>query len=225
MIQFTDVQKTFPNGTSALNGVSFQIEQGEFVFFVGASGAGKSTLIKLMMREQVLTKGSIKINEYDLTKMKNRQIPKFRRTMGVVFQDFRIIPTMNVYDNVAFAMRVIGVKPKYVKKRVPYILDLVELSHKAKNYPNELSGGEQQRVALARALVNNPKMIIADEPTGNIDPRLSVEIMQLLADVNELGTTIVVVTHEKSLVDTMGKRVITLEKGKIISDRVGGYAV
>lgn len=225
MIAFTDVQKTFPNGTDALKGVSFQIEQGEFVFFVGSSGAGKSTLIKLMMRELVPTKGTIKINEYDLAKMKNRQIPKFRRTMGVVFQDFRIIPTMNVYDNVAFAMRVIGVKPKYVKKRVPYILDLVELAHKAKNYPNELSGGEQQRVALARALVNNPKMIIADEPTGNIDPRLSVEIMQLLADVNELGTTIVVVTHEKSLVDTMGKRVITLEKGEIVSDRVGGYVL
>lgn len=225
MIEFTDVQKTFPNGTHALNGVSFQIDQGEFVFFVGSSGAGKSTLIKLMMRELVPTKGTIKINEYDLAKMKNRQIPKFRRTMGVVFQDFRIIPTMNVYDNVAFAMRVIGVKPKYVKKRVPYILDLVELSHKGKNYPNELSGGEQQRVALARALVNNPRMIIADEPTGNIDPRLSVEIMQLLADVNELGTTIVVVTHEKSLVDTMGKRVITLEKGEIVSDRVGGYVL
>ena len=192
MIEFRDVSKVYDNGTVALKDVNLRIDRGEFVFIVGASGAGKSTFLKTIMREEVPTSGSIMINNYDLTKMSTREIPYYRRTLGIVFQDFRLIPKMSVYDNVAFAMRVIGASEKEIKKRVPYVLTLVGLQDKANNMPNEISGGEQQRVALARALVNNPALIIADEPTGNIDPALSVEIMELLSAINSVGVTVVV---------------------------------
>lgn len=223
MILFDDVYKMYPNGTNALNGVSFKIEDGEFVFIIGASGAGKSTVIKMMMREEKPTSGKIVIGSYNVTTMRERKIPYLRRTMGVVFQDFRLIDNLSVYDNVAFAMRVTGASKRAIRRRVPYVLGIVRLGHKAKNFPDELSGGEKQRVALARALVNNPKIIIADEPTGNVDPRMAKEIMSLLAEINAMGTTIIVVTHDKGLVDTFHKRVITLENGTIISDEEGGY--
>lgn len=222
MIEFKNVSKVYSNGTKALNNVNIKIEKGEFVFVVGASGAGKSTFLKLMMREEVPTSGSIKIKDYDLVKMKKRQIPYFRRNMGIVFQDFRLIPTMDVYNNVAFAMRVVNARKKEIRKRVPYVISIVGLASKARCMPNELSGGEQQRVALARALANNPKIIIADEPTGNIDPRMSIEIMNLLLKINKLGKTVIVVTHEKGLVDYYKQRVVKLNGGKITEDRVGG---
>ena len=200
MIEFKNVSKTYDNGTNALRDVSITIEDGEFVFIVGSSGAGKSTFLKIIMREQVANSGSVIINDYNLNKIKKRDIPKFRRTMGIVFQDFRLIPTMSVYDNVAFAMRVIGAKEKDIRKRVPYVLSLVGLTSKARQLPTQLSGGEQQRVALARALVNNAGIIIADEPTGNIDPEMSYEIVDLLNHINANGTTVVMVTHEHELV-------------------------
>ena len=218
MIQFKNVSKTYSTGTDALHDVSLQIDKGEFVFIVGASGAGKSTFLKLIMHETTPTSGEIIVNGQNLNKMKRRQVPYLRRTMGIVFQDFRLIDKMTVFDNVAFAMRAVGAPPSAIKKRVPYILDLVNLSHKAKSKPNELSGGEQQRVSLARALVNNPSMIIADEPTGNIDPELSYEIMQLLMAINKRGTTILVVTHEHELVHSFPKRVVEIERGRIIND-------
>lgn len=224
MIKFTDVDKVYANGTKALNKVSFQIDQGEFVFIIGHSGAGKSTLLKLMTCEERLTAGDISVNGYDLGKIKKRKIPYMRRTLGMVFQDFRLIDNRTVYENVAFAMRVVGASTKAIRKRVPNVLSMVGLSHKAKSYPYQLSGGEQQRVALARALVNNPSVIIADEPTGNIDPRMSFEIMQLLMEINNRGTTVVVVTHERDLVDMLKKRVITIDGGEVISDRTGGYS-
>ncbi len=223
MILFDDVYKMYPNGTNALNGVNFKIEDGEFVFIIGASGAGKSTVIKMMMREEKPTAGKIVIGSYNVTKMRERKIPFLRRTMGGVFQDFRLIDNLSVYDNVAFAMRVTGASKRAIRRRVPYVLGIVRLGHKAKNFPGELSGGEKQRVALARALVNNPKIIIADEPTGNVDPRMAKEIMSLLVEINAMGTTIIVVTHDKGLVDAFHKRVITLENGTIISDEEGGY--
>ena len=200
MIQFKNVSMTYPSGVSALDNVTLNIEKGEFVFVVGASGAGKSTLIKMLLRELVPTKGKVTVNGYDLKNMKRREIPAFRRTIGVVFQDFRLIPTMTVFGNVAFALQVTGVSEKYIRRRVPYILDLLGLAGKARSYPGELSGGEQQRVALARALVNNPPLLIADEPTGNIDPELSFEIVDLLSEINKCGTTVVMVTHEHDLV-------------------------
>ncbi len=218
MIQFKNVSKTYSTGTDALHDVSLQIDKGEFVFIVGASGAGKSTFLKLIMHETTPTSGEIIVNGQNLNKMKRRQIPYLRRTMGIVFQDFRLIDKMTVFDNVAFAMRAVGAPPSVIKKRVPYILDLVNLSHKAKSKPSELSGGEQQRVSLARALVNNPSMIIADEPTGNIDPELSYEIMQLLIAINKRGTTILVVTHEHELVHSFPKRVVEIDRGRIIND-------
>ena len=218
MINFENVSKTYPNGTHALNNVSLNIEKGEFVFIVGASGAGKSTFLKLIMREEIPTSGEITINGNKLTKLKKRDIPYLRRHMGIVFQDFRLIDKMNVFDNVAFAMRAVGEKSATVKKRVPYVLDLVGLKGKIKNKPSELSGGEQQRVSLARALVNNPEIIVADEPTGNIDPELSHEILELLTQINAMGTTVLVVTHEHDLVREFNQRVITIDKGKIISD-------
>lgn len=218
MIEFDNVSKTYDNGTEALKNVSLRIEDGEFVFIVGASGAGKSTFLKIMMREQVPNKGTVIINGFNLNKLKKKQIPMFRRTLGIVFQDFRLIPTMTVYDNVAFAMRVIGAKEKEIRKRVPYILSLVGLSSKARQKPNQLSGGEQQRVALARALVNNAGLIIADEPTGNIDPEMSYEIVDLLNHINASGTTIVMVTHEHNLVRHFHHRVITIDQGYIVSD-------
>ena len=222
MIDFKNVSKVYDNGTKALSNVNIHIDKGEFVFVVGASGAGKSTFLKLMMREEVPSSGTITIKDYNLGEMKKRKIPYFRRNMGIVFQDFRLIPNMTVYDNVAFAMRVVGAREKDIRKRVPYVIKIVGLPHKAKNYPNELSGGEQQRVALARALVNNADIIIADEPTGNIDPKMSIEIMNLLMKINKLGKTVIVVTHDKNLVDYYKQRVVILEGGKIVEDRVGG---
>ena len=223
MILFDDVYKNYPNGTNALKGVSFKIEDGEFVFVIGHSGAGKSTLIKLLLREEKQTSGKIIVNDFNLNKIKAGKIPHLRRSMGVVFQDFRLIETMTVYENVAFAMRVIGCSNKVIRRRVPYVLGVVGLGHKSKNYPKELSGGEQQRVALARALANNPKTIIADEPTGNVDPALAREIMELLIEINKMGTTVIVITHDKNLVDDFSKRVIALKSGQIISDTMGGY--
>ena len=223
MILFDDVYKNYPNGTNALNGVSFKIDDGEFVFIIGHSGAGKSTLIKLLLREERHTSGKIIVNDYNLNKLKSGKIPHLRRSMGVVFQDFRLIDTLTVYENVAFAMRVIGCPNKAIRRRVPYVLGIVGLGHKSKNYPKELSGGEQQRVALARALANNPKTIIADEPTGNVDPALAREIMELLTAINKMGTTVIAITHDKNLVDDFNKRVIALKDGQIISDTTGGY--
>ena len=218
MIEFKNVSKIYPNGTVALKDVSLTIDDGEFVFIVGSSGAGKSTFLKIIMREQVPNSGTVIINNYNLNKIKKREIPKFRRTMGIVFQDFRLIPKMTVYDNVAFAMRVIGKKEKEIRKRVPYVLSLVGLTSKARQLPTQLSGGEQQRVALARALVNNAGIIIADEPTGNIDPEMSYEIVDLLNHINATGTTIVMVTHEHDLVRKFPHRTITINHGEIVSD-------
>ena len=216
--------KKYPNGTLALNDVSLRIADGEFVFIVGSSGAGKSTLIKLMLREERATSGVIKVNGKNLGKMPRYKIPKFRRSIGVVFQDFRLIPNMTAYDNVAFALRVTNVSSKEIKRKVPYMLSLVGLANKAKCKPDELSGGEQQRVALARALVNSPSLIIADEPTGNIDPELSFETVDLLNEINKLGVTIVMVTHEHDLVQQFNRRVITIEKGEVIRDVEGTEA-
>ena len=223
MIEFRDVSKVYDNGTVALKDVNLRIDRGEFVFIVGASGAGKSTFLKTIMREEVPTSGSIMINNYDLTKMSTREIPYYRRTLGIVFQDFRLIPKMSVYDNVAFAMRVIGASEKEIKKRVPYVLTLVGLQDKANNMPNEISGGEQQRVALARALVNNANTIIADEPTGNVDPEMSYEIVELLDRINENGTTIIMVTHDKKTA-LRGNRVLYVRDGKVFGDcDLGAY--
>ena len=223
MIDFVNVTKTYETGTHALNGIDLHIDDGEFVFLVGASGSGKSTMIKLLTAELQPTGGSINVNGYQLEKIKRSAIPYMRRTLGVIFQDFRLIDNKTVYENVAFAMRVIGASSKEIKQRVPYVLELVGLENKARRLPNELSGGEQQRVAIARALVNNPTMIIADEPTGNLDPARSFEIMLLLEQINALGTTVLVVTHEKGLVDRFTKRVVALEAGKIVSDGMDGY--
>ena len=218
MIEFKNVSKTYDNGTKALKNVNLRIEDGEFVFVVGSSGAGKSTFLKIIMREQVANSGTVLINGFNLNTMRKRDIPMLRRTMGIVFQDFRLIPTMTVFDNVAFAMRVIGTKEKEIRKRVPYILSLVGLTSKARQLPTQLSGGEQQRVALARALVNNAGILIADEPTGNIDPEMSYEIVDLLNHINDNGTTVVMVTHEHNLVRHFHHRVITIEEGSVVSD-------
>ena len=218
MIEFKNVSKTYDNGTQALKNVNLRIEDGEFVFVVGSSGAGKSTFLKIIMREQVANSGTVLINGFNLNTMRKRDIPMLRRTMGIVFQDFRLIPTMTVFDNVAFAMRVIGTKEKEIRKRVPYILSLVGLTSKARQLPTQLSGGEQQRVALARALVNNAGILIADEPTGNIDPEMSYEIVDLLNHINANGTTVVMVTHEYNLVRHFHHRVITIEEGSVVSD-------
>ena len=223
MIQFKNVSKTYDNGTKALQNVSINIRDGEFVFVLGASGSGKSTFLKLMMREEVPTSGEVIINKYNLNTIPKRKIPYFRRTLGIVFQDFRLIPNMRVYDNVAFAMRVIGAKEKNISKRVAYVLSLVGLSSKAKVLPNQLSGGEQQRVALARALANEADIIIADEPTGNLDPQMSYEIVDLLSHINENGTTVIMVTHEHELVKQFpGKRIITIRSGSVVSDTAKG---
>ena len=218
MIEFKNVSKTYSSGTHALNNVSLSIDKGEFVFIVGASGAGKSTFLKLIMHEEIPTRGTIIVNGVNVTKIKRRKVPFLRRHMGIVFQDFRLIEKMTVYDNIAFAMRAIGTNPSVVKKRVPYILQLVGLADKAKSHPSELSGGEQQRVSLARALVNNPPIIIADEPTGNIDPDMSFEIIEVLAEINAQGTTILVVTHEHELVRHFNKRVVEIDKGRVVND-------
>ena len=215
MIEFRNVSKVYNNGTEALHNINLKVEKGEFVFIVGSSGAGKSTFLKLITCEERPNEGQVLIDGQDIRKGK---IPYVRRKMGLVFQDFRLIDHMTVYDNVAFAMRVVGASPKAIKKRVPYILGLVGLQHKAKHYPTEMSGGERQRVGLARALVNNPSMIIADEPTGNIDPALSYEIVDLLSAINERGTTVLMVTHEHSLVKHFHKRIIQIHSGEIVAD-------
>lgn len=219
IIEFKNVSKTYSStGTHALNNISLSVEKGEFVFIVGSSGAGKSTFLKLIMHEEDPSRGTIYVNGIKVSGMKRRKVPYLRRNMGIVFQDFRLIDKMTVYDNVAFAMRAIGTRPSVVKKRVPYILKLVGLEHKMHNRPNELSGGEQQRVSLARALVNNPSIIIADEPTGNIDPEMSFEIVELLSEINAQGTTVIIVTHEHDLVRQFNKRVIVIENGRVASD-------
>ena len=223
MIEFSNVTKSYSVGTKALRGVSMQIEDGEFVFLVGPSGSGKSTIIKLITGELKPTSGSVHVNGYSLERIRRREIPYLRRTIGVVFQDFRLIENMTVYDNVAFAMRVIGAGTAEIRSRVPYVLNLVGLEHKSRRHPGELSGGEQQRLAIARALVNNPSTIIADEPTGNLDPARSLEIMTLLQEINRLGTTVLVVTHEQNLVDQFVNRVITIDDGLISSDRMDGH--
>lgn len=218
MIEFKNVYKKYENGTNALEDINLKIEKGEFVFIVGSSGAGKSTLLKLIIKEESATEGEITVNGRKLSALKYREIPYLRRTMGIVFQDFRLIEKMTVYDNVAFAMRAVGARNGEIRRRVPYILNLVNLENKARSYPSELSGGEQQRVGLARALVNNPAMIIADEPTGNVDPELSYEIVDLLEQINKCGTTILMVTHEHELVEKFSKRVIEISNGKIVKD-------
>ena len=223
MIEFTDVVKSYTVGNKALNGVSMQIEDGEFVFLVGPSGSGKSTIIKMITGELRPTSGSVHVNGYSLEHIRKREIPYLRRTVGVVFQDFRLIPNMTVYDNVAFAMRVIGAREREIKERVPYVLELVGMNDKSRRHPTELSGGEQQRLAIARALVNNPSTIIADEPTGNLDPARSLEIMSLLQEINNLGTTVLVVTHEMDLVERFSKRVIAIDDGVVVSDGMDGY--
>ena len=222
MIEFSDVTKSYTVGTQALRGVSLQIEDGDFAFLVGPSGSGKSTIIKLITGELSPTSGTVHVNGYSLERIRKREIPYLRRTVGVVFQDFRLIETKTVYENVAFAMRVIGAQEAQIRERVPYVLELVGLETKSRRHPNELSGGEQQRLAIARALVNNPSTIIADEPTGNLDPARSLEIMSLLQEINNLGTTILVVTHEIDLVQKFGKRVIVLNEGLVVRDGIGG---
>ena len=223
MIEFTDVVKSYREGNDALKGVNMQIEDGEFCFLVGPSGSGKSTIIKLITGELKPTAGTVHVNGYSLERIRKREVPYLRRTIGVVFQDFRLIPKMTVYDNVAFAMRVVGAREKEIKERVPYVLNLVGLSSKEHRHPGELSGGEQQRLAIARALINNPSTIIADEPTGNLDPQMSFEIMSLLQEINNLGTTMLVVTHAKDLVERFSKRTIVINDGLIVSDGMEGY--
>ncbi|MDO5002060.1 MAG: cell division ATP-binding protein FtsE [Eubacteriales bacterium] len=224
MVQMNDVRVVYESvGTVALDGIDLTINEGEFVFLVGPSGSGKTTLMKLITGEIRATEGNVIVNDFDMMKIKRRKLPKMRRTLGVIFQDYRLIENMNVYDNVAFAMRVVGASSKEIRKRVPYVLDLVGLGGREKRLPTELSGGEQQRVAIARALVNSPRMIVADEPTGNLDPVRSLELMLLFEKINEMGTTIMVVTHEKELVNAFSKRVITIDGGHMISDGMDGY--
>ena len=218
MIQFNDVVKSYQQGNNALNGVTMQIEDGEFVFLIGPSGSGKSTIIKLITGELKPTSGTVHVNGYSLERIRRREIPYLRRTVGVVFQDFRLIDKMTVYENVAFAMRVVGAREQEIKDRVPYVLELVGLESKMDRHPNEMSGGEQQRLAIARALVNNPSTIIADEPTGNLAPERSFEIMSLLQEINNLGTTVLVVSHDQKLVELFGKRVIAIDEGLVVRD-------
>ena len=223
MIRLTNVHKEFENGTKALKGISMQIDDGEFVFLVGPSGSGKSTIIRLITGELEVTSGRLMVNGYNLSDISTQQIPLMRRTLGVVFQDFRLIEKKTVAENLEVAMRAAGATAREIQRRIPYILGLVGLIGKEKAFPTQLSGGEQQRVAIARALANNPSVIIADEPTGNLDPDRSLEIMSLLEKINDLGTTILVVTHERELVNRFGKRVVAIESGRIISDAAGGY--
>ncbi len=223
MLKLEDVFKTYENGTKALKGINLTIQDGEFVFVVGPSGSGKSTIIKMLTAEVRPTSGKVSVNGYDIGTIRQREIPYLRRTVGVVFQDFRLIEDKTVYENVAFVMRAVGTPQRLIKKRVTYVLDLVGVLHKARRKPCELSGGEQQRVAIARALVNNPEAIIADEPTGNLDPARSLELMLLLEKINSMGTTVVVVTHAREIVDQFAKRVVAIDGGMVVSDRTGGY--
>ena len=225
MIRFNNVRKTYPNGTQALKGLSFELKDGEFALLVGPSGAGKSTILSLLTAEEPISGGSLMVNGYNLNTIRPGQVPYLRRSLGIVFQDFRLIPKKTVYENMAFAMRVVGASPREMRRRIPYVLDLVGLTGKENNMPDELSGGEQQRVAIARALVNNPSTIIADEPTGNLDPDRSMEIMSLLERINALGTTMLVVTHEKGLVNHFNKRVIHIEDGVVASDEEDGFYI
>ena len=223
MIRLIDVYKEYDNGTKALKGIDLRIEDGEFVFLVGPSGSGKSTIVKLLTAESTASKGRVIVNGYNLNNIRRWQIPHMRRTLGVIFQDFRLIEKKTVQGNLEFAMRTIGASGQEMRKRIPYVLDLVGLNGKADAFPNEMSGGEQQRVAIARALVNNPRMIIADEPTGNLDPKRSLEIMTLLERINSMGTTVLVVTHEKDLVNRFSKRVVAIKDGELVRDGQGGY--
>ena len=225
MIRLKDVEKTYENGTEALQGISFTIEDGEFVFLVGPSGSGKSTIIKLLTGEVIPTAGRVMVNGFSMSRISDRQIPYMRRTIGVIFQDFRLIPKKTVFDNLSLAMRAVGATPRDIRTRIPYVLELGGLKGMEDRYPDELSGGEQQRVAIARALVNNPSTIVADEPTGNLDPNRSLEIMTLLERINALGTTVVVVTHERDLVNHFDKRVIMIDHGQVNGDGVGTYEV
>ena len=225
MIRLIDVYKEYDNGTKALKGVNLRIDDGEFVFLVGPSGSGKSTVIKLITGEIATTQGRLMVNGYNLSNIAPRQIPYMRRTLGIIFQDFRLIEKKTVYENLAFAMRAIGASPRELRRRIPYVLQLVGLEQKADRYPGQISGGEQQRVAIARALVNNPSTIVADEPTGNLDPARSLEIMTLLERINALGTTVIVVTHERGLVNHFNKRIILLHEGRVIGDGMGSYEV
>ena len=225
MIRLKDAEKTYENGTKAVRGISFQIDDGEFVFLVGPSGSGKSTIIKLMTGEVVPTAGRVMVNGFSMSRIAEKQIPYMRRTIGVIFQDFRLIGNKTVRDNLALAMRAVGASPRELKNRIPYVLELVGLADKENSYPDQLSGGEQQRVAIARALVNNPSTIVADEPTGNLDPGRSLEIMTLLERINALGTTVIVVTHERGLVNHFNKRIILLNDGQVIGDGLGSYEV
>lgn len=222
MIEFQDVFKKYPNGVTAVNGMDIRIKQGEFVYVVGPSGAGKSTFIKMMYREEVPSSGTLLINGVNIARIKSKKVPLFRRNIGVVFQDYKLLPTLTVFENVAFALEVIEETPKYIKKRVMETLDLVNLKHKARMLPTELSGGEQQRVSIARSIVNTPKIVIADEPTGNLDPETSWEIMNIFDEINTRGTTIVMATHNREIVNTIKHRVIAIESGKIVRDQQRG---
>ena len=225
IIELKGVSKTYPTGTHALNDVNLTVHKGEFVFVVGSSGAGKSTFMKLLMREEKASAGEIIVNGYKLNKLRRKDIPMLRRTMGIVFQDFRLIPNMNVFDNVAFSMHVVGASKQQIRKKVSHVLSVVGLSGKARSKPAELSGGEQQRVGLARALVNNPSLIIADEPTGNVDPNMSYEIVEMLTEINKMGTTILMITHDHQLVRDFKRRVIMLEHGRVVADNAGGGSI
>lgn len=222
MIIMKDVYKKYPNGVIAVNGIDVEIDQGEFVYVVGPSGAGKSTFIKMMYREEKPTKGTIIVNGVDVTKIPDRKVPLFRRSLGVVFQDFKLLPKLTVFENVAFALEVIEESPRTIKKKVMEVLDLVNLKHKARMFPSELSGGEQQRVSIARSIVNNPRLVIADEPTGNLDPETSKDIMELFERINANGTTIVMATHNRNIVNTIKHRVIAIENGMIVRDEQRG---
>ena len=222
LIELKDVTKKYDKSTTALRHIDLSVNSGEFVYLVGPSGAGKSSFIKLLYREEKVSAGTLKVGEFNLTKMKKRQIPILRRSIGVVFQDYKLLPKKTIFENVAYAMQVIGEKPREIKKRVPEVLELVGLKHKMRSFPDQLSGGEQQRVAIARAIVNNPKVLIADEPTGNLDPEISWEIMQLLERINLQGTTVLMATHNKQIVDNLRHRVIAIEEGRIVRDEEEG---
>lgn len=222
MIKFVGVSKKYKNDIIAVSNINFTIDNGEFVFLVGPSGAGKSTILKLLLREEVPTTGSIFVDKKDITKLKRRDVPYLRRNIGVVFQDFKLLPNKTVYENIAFALQIVEAEPKYIRRRVPMVLSLVGLSDRANSYPQQLSGGEQQRVSIARAIVNEPSILVADEPTGNLDPDTSWEIVKLLSEINKRGTTVIMSTHAKDIVDLMKKRVIALEKGNIVRDEMRG---
>ncbi|MGF7430831.1 cell division ATP-binding protein FtsE [Thermoanaerobacterium thermosaccharolyticum] len=222
MIKFVGVSKKYKNEIIAVSNINFTIDNGEFVFLVGPSGAGKSTILKLLLREEIPTAGSIFVDKKDITKLKRRDVPYLRRNIGVVFQDFKLLPNKTVYENIAFALQIVEAEPKYIRRRVPMVLSLVGLSDRANSYPQQLSGGEQQRVSIARAIVNEPSILVADEPTGNLDPDTSWEIVKLLSEINKRGTTVIMSTHAKDIVDSMKKRVIALEKGNIVRDEMRG---